>query len=97
VDGAQPGFLELKEAFSGIVFIDNGCWPDPAPRAYDSIVDCSEFHGQVTLLNTQIFSLEDYARLYVVKNKWHDYYDFAGVGYGLIQYLRDLGTLSIKG
>jgi hypothetical protein len=78
----------LKEAFPGMVFIDNGCWPDPAPRTYDSIVDCSDFHGEVTLLNTQIFPLERYAREYVVKNKWHDYYDFANVGYGIIQYLR---------
>jgi hypothetical protein len=78
----------LREAFPGMVFIDKGCWPDPAPRVYDSIVGCSDSHGQITLLNTQICSLEDYAREYVVKNKWHDYYESANVGRGLIQYLR---------
>jgi hypothetical protein len=78
----------LREAFPGMVFIDAGCWPDPEPRAYDSIVDCSDFHGEVVLLNTQICPLEEYAHKCVFKNKWHDYYEPLSFGRGLIQYLR---------
>lgn len=80
----------LREQLPGMVFVNTGCWPDPDPtsRVYDSIADCADFLGGVALLNTEICSLERYAREYVFKNEYHGYYEPSEFGCGCIQYLR---------
>jgi hypothetical protein len=78
----------IRNMLPGIVFADQLFLKNPSDlNIHDSISDCSSPIG-VTLLNTQILSLEDFSRKYVLKNKWHDYYEVEPVGHGLIQYLR---------
>jgi hypothetical protein len=77
----------IKENFPEVVFVDIYHWPDPEPRIYDSIADCSSSIS-VALLNTNIVTIEEYRSRYVMKSKWHDYYEAMNIGCGLIQYLR---------
>jgi hypothetical protein len=77
----------LMQRFRSLTFIDSTSWPTPPPPPQrNSIHECAS--SIVVLLNQDILSFEEYCSKYVAKHPSGVGYHGAGIGRGLIQFLR---------
>src|SRR5260221_12096490 len=76
----------ITERFPDVTIIDKFIWPTPVPVVHGSIADCSS--SSVAILKTGITSLDFFSKNWIRRREESNGYEGAGIGPGIIEYLR---------